>query len=347
MKDTLAQTLKLYDYSFPKELIATAPAKPRDSARLLVASQEKNDISFDVFRNIGKYLPKGSLLVVNQTRVIPARLRLLKQSGGRVDLLYINHRGKKFQAMADRRLKDGQTLFYNGKPCAKVIGRNGGLYELTMLDSIGILPLLERRGTTPLPPYIKNTPLSPSQIKKEYQTVFAKSGRSVAAPTASLHFSRTLLQQLRKQGIQIAYVNLDVGLGTFAPLKEEQWQTSTLHAEHFSIPRATAAAIAKAKQQERPVIAVGTTVVRTLESAADNGQIKHFSGETSLFIKPGYKFQIVDGLITNFHVPQSSLLMLVSALVGRERLFNLYRQAIDRKLRLFSFGDGMLILPKF
>ena len=208
-----------------------------------------------------------------------------------------------------------------------------------------VAEILKKYGATPLPPYIKHSPLTEKQKREQYQSVFAKTGLSVAAPTASLHFTKRLIGKLKKQGIGIAFVRLDVGLGTFAPLKEENIKSGKLHKEFYQIDKATAGFLNKAKQQGRPIIAVGTTAVRTLETSANKSGIKKLSGNTDLFISLGYKFKFVDGLITNFHVPKSSLLMLVAALVGIKNLLVLYQQALNKRFRFFSFGDGMLILP--
>jgi len=205
--------------------------------------------------------------------------------------------------------------------------------------------VLERYGITPIPPYIKNIPLSEKQLRKEYQTVFADRKGSVAAPTASLHFTKSLLSQLKRSGIKIVFTTLHVNLGTFSPLTEELFKRSRLHSEYYEIGKVSADILNKAKKEKLPIIAVGTTVVRTLESASDNrGKINKLKGDTDIFIKEGYKFKFVDGLITNFHVPRSSLLMLASAFAGRKNIFNIYKKAISKKFRFFSFGDGMLIL---
>ena len=203
---------------------------------------------------------------------------------------------------------------------------------------------MQKYGQTPLPPYIKNSPLTEKQKRKEYQSIFAKAGLSVAAPTASLHFTRKLTANLKKQGTEVKFVTLNVNLGTFAPLKEENLMSGKLHLESYEIDKKTAGDLNQAKQQGKTIIAVGTTVVRTLESSAKHHEFKKLQGSTDLFIYPPYKFQFVDSLITNFHVPKSSLLMLVSAMTGRKKLLNIYQKAIKKKFRLFSFGDGMLIL---
>ena len=346
---TLDQTLKLYDYNLPKELIAQKPASPRDSARLLVYDRKNKKVNFDRFSNIGRYLPKNCVLVFNQTKVWPARLSVKKTSGGKADLLYIDHDKNFIKALSNKKLSInscvtllcGRTKVYN----LTVAKKSDQFYYFKPSFPISkLLYVLDKCGITPLPPYIKNSPLSEKQRREQYQTVFAKNGLSVAAPTASLHFTDQLMTKLKRQGIAIKFARLDVGLGTFAPLKENNLQTGKLHYEYYQIDRKTADFLNRSKKQKRPIIAVGTTAVRTLESSSKNHQLKKLSGQTDLFIREGYKFNFVDGLITNFHVPKSSLLMLVSALAGRKTIFKLYNQAINKKFRFFSFGDGMLIL---
>lgn len=232
----------------------------------------------------------------------------------------------------------------NGKPAFKVLGRDGKYLLLSPLFRGSLRAVLEKHGDAPLPPYIKNSPLSKREQRQQYQTVFAKTPGSIAAPTASLHFTPRLLKSLKKAGIETAFVTLHVGLGTFAPLTAEHLKSGTLHEEEWFIDKKTAAQIERAKKEGRPVIPVGTTALRTLESAAAGRAIKKLRGKTNLFIREGYNFKIADGLITNFHVPKSSLLMLVAAFAGRKKIQTTYRHAIKHGYRFFSFGDGMLIL---
>ena len=355
------QLLKLWDYQLPGELIAQKPAQPRDSARLLIYTRQHSPspkpgegkgrglhASFDTFKNLGRHLPKNSVLVFNQTRVIPARLKVQKVTGGLAEILYISHDTKLVKVLSNRPLKPGAVIKITRSKAAQsftVERRENQFYFLKPSFALAkTLNIFGQYGQTPLPPYIKHSPLSEKQKRAQYQTVFAKTGVSVAAPTASLHFTNSLINKLKRQGIAIKFVRLDVGLGTFSPLTENHMDTGKLHQEFFYIDSATAKYLNNAKRQGRPIIAVGTTVVRTLESAARDGQIKNLFGHTELFIRPGFNFQIINGLITNFHVPQSSLLMLVSTLVGKQTLFKLYQQAIAKNFRFFSFGDGMLIL---
>lgn len=355
------ELLKQYDYQLPHELIAQEPAEPRDSARLLVCNRQADVISFDTFANLPTYLPKNSLLVFNQTKVLPARLYATRETGGKVEIFYVKTVDDTIEVMSNRLLKIGEILYCSSasreqaspnKPTADsrlrsndiqftVVRQNEKYFHLRpSFPSREVFSILEKFGVTPIPPYIKESQLSENELRNKYQTVFAKEKGSVAAPTASLHFTEELMQKIKNAGHAICFVTLHVNLGTFAPLTEEHVKEQKLHEEWYEIPKATAEAIQQAKDQGRPIIAVGTTVVRTLESAAVTGQI---SGTTDLFISEGYEFRTVNGMITNFHVPKSSLLMLVAALIGREKLFELYQKAIEEKFRFFSFGDGMLI----
>lgn len=344
----LEAELKAYDYALPKELIAQKPARPREQARLLVYRRKQNRVFLDTFAHIGKYLPENSVLVFNQTRVIPARLKLAKSTGGKVEILYVSHDQNLIKALANRKIKIGETLKIPGsRKSLRVEAKTGQFYFFRPSFSLsGVLALLKKSGSMPLPPYIKNSPLNEKQKREEYQTVFARVGISVAAPTASLHFTNKLLKTLKKQGIGIKFINLNVGLGTFAPLTQENLETGKLHTETYEIGPGTAGFLNQAKRQGRPIIAVGTTVIRTLESASmGQKKLTRLQGDTSLFIRAGYKFNFIDGMVTNFHVPKSSLMMLVSAYTGKTRLKKLYQQAIRQKFRFFSFGDGMLIVP--
>jgi S-adenosylmethionine:tRNA ribosyltransferase-isomerase len=340
----LETVLKPYDYKLPKELIAQTPARPRDSSRLLVYDRKTKKVRFDTFHNLGKYLPKNAVLVFNETKVIPARLTLTRKTGGKVRVLYVGTVGKNIRVLADRLLGAAERLTLTNKLYFTVVRQEGKEYVLKPSFPISKLStILEKFGSTPLPPYLKHSPLSEAQRKKEYQAIFAKRSGSVAAPTASLHFTKRLLTALKKQGIGMQYVTLHVNLGTFAPLTKKQLQTKKLHSEFYNITPNTARALNLAKRQGQPIIAVGTTVVRTLESAARNGMLKPGSGETNLFIWPGYRCKVANGLITNFHVPKSSLLMLVASFTGISELQKVYNLAKISHFRFFSFGDGMLI----
>lgn len=339
------ETLRLYDYALPPELIAQVPASPRDSAKLLVYRRETGETTSTVFREIGEFLPPRALLILNRTKVIPARMPLLRESGGSVEALFLGMQGETMRVLAPKKLRVGEVL-YLGSHTLTVRARDEQAWLLdAKISQTALACLLDEYGKTPLPPYIKHSPLTESQRRSEYQSVFARDRGSIAAPTASLHFTRRLLTQLRARGIETASVTLHVHLGTFAPLTAEQWASGHLHREEYRIPAATIAAIRRAKEDGRSIIAVGTTVVRTLESACDeHGALVRSSGDTQLFIREGFRFRVVDGIITNFHVPRSSLLMLVSAFAGLERMHELYQRAIAEHYRFFSFGDAMLLL---
>lgn len=342
---TFPQILKKFHYNFPKDLIANAPSKPRDAAKLLVYNRKTKKTAFDTYQNIQKYLPKGSVLVFNRTKVVPARLTVNKPTGGKAKLLYIDIQGKNIRFMSNRKLKQGEKLFINKKLYLTVAEKLEKYYLLKPSFPVPkLFSILEKYGTTPIPPYIKHTPLSEKKLRKEYQTVFAQTRGSIAAPTASLHFTKGLLNSLKRRGVKIHFVTLHVNLGTFAPLTENNILSGKLHKEYFEINKKTIQNLNIAKKNGSPIFAVGTTVVRTLESAANTkGELKLLAGTTDLFIQGKYHFKFINGLITNFHVPKSSLLMLVSAFLGREKLLEIYQLAIKKRFRLFSFGDGMLI----
>lgn len=335
-----------YNYSFPKSLIAQSPASPRDSSRLLVYNRKTGKIFYDIFRNLSKYLPKNAVLVFNETKVIPARLILQKETGGKVKILYLETEGKEIKVLSNKRLKINSILSLRGpRHTFKITGETEKGFLLTPQFPISKMPaILEKYGETPIPPYIKNSPLTEKELKEKYQTVFAKYKGSVAAPTASLHFTKALLNKIKKSGVDVKFVTLHVNLGTFAPLTPENLKSGKLHEEYFEIDPKTADFLNKARVEGRPIITVGTTVTRTLESACKSHKLARLSGKTDLFIREGYKFKFIDCMITNFHVPESSLLMLVAAFIGKEELFSLYEKAITKKFRLFSFGDGMLIV---
>lgn len=339
------ELLTAYDYSFPPELLAKEPAHPRDSARLLIYDRKKDSVVLDTFANITKYLPENAVLVMNRTKVIPAKISLTKSTGGKVSALVLERTDDAVKVLASGSFKAGDMLQWQDGHSFLVLSRTDQeailkpSFAITQLDA-----LLEQYGETPLPPYMKDSPLTEEKRRSEYQTVFALDKGSVAAPTAGLHFTEDLITKMIQSGRSIAYISLHVGLGTFSPLTESHIKTGTLHHESYSIDPETAAVLNQAKSEGRPIIAVGTTSVRTLESAMMNGKLAKLEGSTNLFITESSKLHFVDALITNFHVPRSSLLMLVSAFTGREKLLGIYAQAIKERMRLFSFGDGMLIL---
>lgn len=338
------ETSKEYDYTVSPGAIAQAPLRPRDAARLLVYDRTTGEVIDDVFRNLAKYLPPKSVVVLNRTKVIPARLWCHRLTGGRVQVLYLRHDARYWYALLNRPLAVGEQLQGKGFTL-RVVANHDGVWTLKpSFPCASSHALLLRQGTTPIPPYIKHTPLSERALRTEYQTVFARTQGSVAAPTASLHFTPRLLAALKRAGHSIQYVTLHVGMGTFASLTDVQLASGKLHSEEYAIDARTARALQVAKRAGRPIIAVGTTVARTLESAADaRGILQKCNGATQLFIHSPYRWRFVNHLITNFHVPKSSLMMLVASLVGRERLLALYHRALGMGYRFFSFGDGMLI----
>lgn len=337
-----------YDFKAPAQLIATAPASPRDAARLLAYEPVSGRVDIETFRQLTSHLERGTVLVLNETKVIPARLVLTKPTGGLARVLYLRTVGREIEVLSDRKLAIGERLQLAAGKSFLVTGQSGSTFTLRPSFSLGQLqPVMDRLGQTPLPPYLRHTALTEAERRRGYQTIFARVRGSVAAPTASLHFSPRLLAALRRAGVELRLVTLHVGLGTFAPLTTPQLRSGELHAEQYQVPASTAAAINRARREGWPVVAVGTTVCRALESAADGrGRVRAGRGETRLFIRPGYRFKVVDGLITNFHVPRSSLMMLVAALIGRAELLRLYQLAVRKGLRLFSFGDGMLVKPR-
>lgn len=345
----------LFDYELPKELIAQKPVEPRDASRLMVVDRRTGEIAHRHFREIGEYLRTGDLLVFNETRVIPARLLGHKvPTEGRVELLLLKRRdertwealvgGKRVRPGTRLRFADGGDLTLD----AEVVEETGESGRVVRFER-PVEPLLDRLGLIPLPPYVHE----PLEDPERYQTVYARVTGSVAAPTAGLHFTPDLLLRLRRMDVQFAFLTLDIGLDTFRPVTEEEVEDHPMHTEFCRLPPETAQAVNQAHLEGRRVIAVGTTAVRVLESAAracsEEGacpfaRVTAFEGPTNLFIYPGYQFRVVDALITNFHLPRSTLLMLVSAFAGRDLILRAYRQAVEMRYRFFSFGDAMLIL---
>ena len=335
-----------FDYDLPVERIAQTPLEPRDASRLLVLDRKTGSLSQDHFYQLGDYLRPGDILVMNETRVIPARLFAHKiPSGGRVELLLLRRiTDTTWEALVGgKRLKPGRHLLLEDGPEAEITALLDGPNRIVQF-AIPIEDYLREKGHTPLPPYI-HTPLSNPE---RYQTVYARQPGSAAAPTAGLHFTPRLIAQLEQQGVKFAWIVLHVGLDTFAPVTEESPEMHKIHTEWCHVPHLAAEAINQARRLGGRVIAVGTTSVRSLESAARVAHPPHvleeYSGNTDLFILPGYRFSLVDALITNFHLPRSTLIMLVSAFAGRERILNAYQYAIEEKFRFYSFGDAMLIV---
>ncbi|NEO99992.1 MAG: tRNA preQ1(34) S-adenosylmethionine ribosyltransferase-isomerase QueA [Symploca sp. SIO2E9] len=362
--------LSSYDYELPKELIAQTPLSKRDSSRMLVVDAPTHH-THSLFSDLPQRLHPGDLLVLNNTRVIPARLYGHKSTGAPVEVLLLEEQPNNcWLALVKpgRRLPPGAKIVFTPRteqqqspattPCtdggnppipplsAKVIARDeatsGRILHFDIPDGMSWESLLNEYGQIPLPPYITDSQSTPQQ----YQTVYAQTPGAIAAPTAGLHFTKQLLEECQQREINQAYITLHVGVGTFRPVEVEDITTHKMHAEWLQVPQSTVEAIRKTKQAGGRVIAVGTTAVRALEGAAASGTLQPYCGKTQLFIYPGYRWRVVEGLITNFHLPRSSLLMLVSAMVGRERLLNLYQEAIAQQYRFYSFGDAMLILPE-
>ncbi|GAB4547364.1 MAG: tRNA preQ1(34) S-adenosylmethionine ribosyltransferase-isomerase QueA [Pleurocapsa sp.] len=353
--------LSNYDYQLPEKLIAQSPAVPRDSSRLLVVNSLKCHVH-SIFRNLTEWLLPGDLLVLNNTRVIPARLYGTKTTGAPVEILLLEERGnncwlalvkpgKRFKQDAEIifRPANNQTWQNNFQLKAKVVGRDeatgGRLLQFELPSEKSLWQFLEEFGEVPLPPYITS---NSTDYGDRYQTVFARKLGAVAAPTAGLHFTEELLQKLQQHGVAQTYITLHVGVGTFRPVEADNITDHAMHQEWIEVSEETVEKIRATKARGGRVIAVGTTATRALEGAAkaSHNSLEAFRGKTDLFIYPGYQWQVVDGLITNFHLPGSSLLMLVSALIGRQRLLDLYQDAIAQEYRFYSFGDAMLILPQ-
>lgn len=359
-----------YDYELPPELIAQNPVVPRDSSRLLMVNSRSTGDKIapihHIFRDLPELLQVGDLLVMNNTRVIPARLYGRKSTGAEIEVLLLEEQQYNcWLALVKpgKRFKRGAKIIFEPKelgigdcedsypvPSTQLTATvletdaatGGRLLQFDVPEGMSLVQLLDVFGEVPLPPYITGS----EAVDEQYQTVYAKQPGAIAAPTAGLHFTPELLQKLRDRGINQAFVTLHVGVGTFRPVEVEDVTTHQMHEEWIEVPAATVEQIHATKAAGGRIIAVGTTAVRALEGAAKSGDLQPFCGKTDLFIYPGYQWRVVDGLITNFHLPRSSLLMLVSALIGRQRLLNIYNEAIACGYRFYSFGDAMLILPE-
>ncbi|RCJ18104.1 tRNA preQ1(34) S-adenosylmethionine ribosyltransferase-isomerase QueA [Nostoc sp. ATCC 43529] len=366
-----------YDYELPPELIAQNPAFPRDSSQLLVVDSPSTGIETAplnyIFRDLPTLLRSGDLLVINNTKVIPARLYGYKSSGAQIEVLLLEekqHNCWLALVKPGKRFKQGAKIFFEVRqlgirdwkesslapspqspvpshPLTATVletdaATGGRLLQFDVPEGKSLVQLLEVFGEVPLPPYITASEAADEQ----YQTVYAQRPGAIAAPTAGLHFTPELLEKLRDRQINQAFVTLHVGVGTFRPVEVEDVTTHQMHEEWIEVPATTVEQIRATKAAGGRIIAVGTTVVRALEGAAQSGHLEPFCGKTNLFIYPGYQWRVVDGLITNFHLPRSSLLMLVSALIGRQRLLKIYNEAIASRYRFYSFGDAMLILPE-
>lgn len=332
-----------FDYDLPQELIAQHPMEPRDHSRLLVVDKKTGEIEHKHFYDLVNYLKPGDVLVFNDTRVIPARLHGTKDTGAHVEVFLLTRRDAtdwEVLVRPGKKLQVGAKINFSDELSCEVIEHTdfGGRVVRFKYDGI-FEEILDRLGETPLPPYIT----APLEDKERYQTVYNRERGSAAAPTAGLHFTKELLQIIKDIGCEEVFVTLHVGLGTFRPVSEAKIEDHKMHKEFYTVSQEAADAVNKAKAEGRRIIAVGTTAVRTLEAAGADGQLHAGSSWTNIFIYPGYKFRLVDDLVTNFHLPQSTLLMLVSTLSTREIMLQTYKKAVEEKYRFFSFGDAMFI----
>jgi len=346
-----------YAYDLPKEKIAQTPCKNRSESRLLHLNRQSDTICHHQFKDITALLKKDDLLVINNTKVIPARLLGKKETGGRVEVLIVDYAtGMKnleetgfftcdCLIKASKSPKEGARLLLENEVEARVEAVKGGISEIKFLNGKAFSDFLQRSGKIPLPPYIKRDEVTFGRNDREdYQTVYASKKGAVAAPTAGLHFTKPLMEELQNKGIEFAQITLHVGYGTFVPVKVTDIRDHQIHSEYFSLSKKAADKINRARRQNRRVVAVGTTSVRTLEFLSDkNGRVAASTGMCDLFIYPGYVFKCVDAMITNFHLSESTLLMLVSAFYDREKILDAYQEAIKKDYRFFSYGDAMLI----
>lgn len=336
---------KSYFYDLPEELIAQTPAEPRDSSRLLVYHKSSGEIEHKVFRDVLDYLKPGDVLVVNNTRVLPARLYGKKESGAQIEVLLLKRidlNTWETLAKPGKRLKVGTKIIFSENLKGKIKSDTDFGGKIIEFEFDGVFEdIISKCGVMPLPPYIHKQ----YKDKERYQTVYNKITGSSAAPTAGLHFTNELLEKIRAKGVEIIEVLLHVGLGTFRPVNENNILEHKMHSEYIEVTSENATKLNNAKREGRRIIAVGTTSVRVLESATDNNGIIHAcQKETDIFIYPGYKFKMVDGLITNFHLPESTLIMLVSAFIGYDETMKMYNTAVKEKYRFFSFGDATLLI---
>lgn len=336
-----------FDYHLPEKLIAQEPVEPRYASRLMVLDRAQNTIDHKIFSDLLEYLKAGDTLVLNNTKVIPARLYGIKEgTGAKIEIVLLTrHTTTKWEALVKpgKKIKPGtRIIFGDGRLIATAIETTEVGGRILDFEYQGVFEeILDELGEMPLPPYITKE----LEDKNRYQTVYAKTEGSVAAPTAGLHFTEALLEQIEKLGVNVVYVMLHVGLGTFRPVKVENIKEHKMHAEYFEMDEKTASVINKTKMRGGKVIAVGTTSIRTIETAAaEDGTVKECKGWTDIFIYPGYRYKVVDLIITNFHLPKSTLLMLISAFYDRDEIMKAYDVAVEEKYRFFSFGDAMLIL---
>ena len=334
-----------FDYDLPEALIAKYPAKRRRDSRLLVLDCKENNIKDCQFKNFDQFLKPKDLLVFNNTKVIKARIYGFKETGGKIEILVeriLNKYKVLAQIRASKKPQIGSVIQLRDQQAAKIITRSNGMYELEFSSPVKIF--IDNFGELPIPPYLTRPPEAIDSDR--YQTIYAKNLGAVAAPTAGLHFDEEMLKQTRILNVNHAYITLHVGAGTYQPLKRENIEENKLHSEFLEVSKKTCSAIASAQDEGGRIIAVGTTTVRAIETISQNNEILPWAGETDIFIKPDYRFKTVDALLTNFHLPKSSLLMLVSAMAGKEMIMKAYKYAIEKKFRFYSYGDAMLIFPK-
>ncbi len=341
--------VELFNYELPQNLIAQKPHIPRDECRLMVCDRTTGTVRHTIFKNIVEYLKKGDLIVLNDTKVIPARIFGKKTTGGKVEIFLLEELDKNlFLCLTRGKIRqETEVILKNQKKALIRKLPNSDKRVVKFEDSENIYELLEEVGEVPLPPYIKRDydKYNKDRDFEFYQTVFAKKEGAVASPTAGLHFTQELLKKIKEKGVKIAYITLHVGVGTFKPVKEKEIEKHKMHREKFEISKETAELFNETKLSGGKVIAVGTTVVRALESSVNQrGELIPHKGSTDIFIYPGYKFRAIDSLITNFHLPKSTLLMLVSAFYSREKILKCYKEAIEKQYRFFSFGDAMFII---
>jgi len=347
-----------YDFDLPEELIAQTPEARRDESRLLLLSRRSGALSHRRFHELCDFLVPGDVLVVNDTRVVPARLVGKKETGGRVEVLILDY-ARSVEAATGagpvtceclvktaRPARPGTRVFFDGGLTAEIGDCIEGVFSVSFFCDEDFGGLLEKIGSVPLPPYIRREANAERAVDSAaYQTVYAARNGAAAAPTAGLHFTRSLLEKIRAMGVTVATITLHVGYGTFRPVKVADIREHAMHSEDFTISDATAEAVNRARAEGRRVVAVGTTCVRTLEYASDDrGRIAPGAGQCDLFVYPGYRFRVVDAMITNFHLPKSTLMMLVAAFAGRQQILAAYREAVEMRYRFFSYGDAMMIV---
>ena len=336
-----------FHFDLPRELIADRPLEKRSASRLLCLNGRTGEHADRRFSDLAELLQPGDLLVLNDTRVVPARLFGRKETGGQVEILverFMDEAAVLAHVRASKSPRPGTRVELEGGGAARVEGREADLFRLRFETDEPVLDYLGRHGHMPLPPYIERP--DEDADRERYQTVYARRPGAVAAPTAGLHFDAELLDDLDARGVKTAFVTLHVGAGTFQPVREDDLDQHRMHSEYLEVSKETCAAVAETRAAGKRVVGVGTTVVRALESAAAGGELRPFAGDTEIFIKPGYRFRVIDALVTNFHLPESTLIMLVSAFAGYDHVMNAYRHAVAERYRFFSYGDAMFLYPR-